>query len=345
MKCDECLPLIEEYVDGELNERETGELKAHLSLCAACAEAVDELVHEQEMYARYEREVSVTPAMWHAVRERIEAEKEKPKSNALTGWRTWLAGAFGANARLRPAFAAALVLIALFITTVAVVKYLNSHQERQTVATQTEPSREVKPEDEVKPEPVREPESPKVITTDYVSPKREAVAVNSRDKRRAIAAAPVKIPESPVSPALTLEEVERTAALVAERDAMAGSVTRPSGDSETEVARHVEQAQMLLRSFKNLRVAETSHALDISYEKEQARRLLYRNITLRREAATAGNAPAEKILNALEPILLDIANLPDHPSSSEIGSIEQQMLKKEIMAALQVHSLVAQNSY
>jgi hypothetical protein len=144
---------------------------------------------------------------------------------------------------------------------------------------------------------------------------------------------------------LTLDEVERTAALVAERDALSASVAQPSGDSETEIARYVGQAQMLLRSFKNMQVAETSHALDISYEKGQARKLLYRNIILRREAGSQGNAPAEKLLNALEPILLDIANLPDHPTGGDVRAIAQRMRRQEIMAALQLHSIVAQNSY
>jgi hypothetical protein len=189
------------------------------------------------------------------------------------------------------------------------------------------------------------PKNPNVAVTNYAPEKRGTVAASVHDKRKAIVKPLVKSPETPRSPALTLDEVERTATLVAERDALAASVAQPPGDSETEVARHVGQAQLLLRSFKNIQLAETSHALDISYEKEQARKLLYRNITLRREAATIGNAPAEKILSALEPILLDIANLPDHPTGNDVSLIEQRMLKKEIMAALQVHSIVVQNSY
>ena len=151
--------------------------------------------------------------------------------------------------------------------------------------------------------------------------------------------------ESARPPALTLDEVEQTAALVAKRDESAANAAQPSDDPATEIARHVEKAQMLLRSFKNVQLAETSHAPDISYEKEQARKLLYRNIMLRREAAAQRNTPAEKLLSALEPILLDIANLPEHPAAADVRSIAQRMRKKEIMTALQVHSILAQNSY
>lgn len=102
---------------------------------------------------------------------------------------------------------------------------------------------------------------------------------------------------------------------------------------------------MLLRSFRNVRLAETSHAPDVSYEREQSRKLLYQNIALRREAASQGNESAESVLSALEPILLDIANLPNRTTPRDIRSIEQRMRKKEIVATLQLHSLQASNSY
>src|SRR5687768_4263545 len=71
MKCEECLPFLEEFADGEV-DRQTAELMgAHLAACAECAEAFEALRAEQEMYLRYDRELEVSPAMWEAVRERI----------------------------------------------------------------------------------------------------------------------------------------------------------------------------------------------------------------------------------------------------------------------------------
>jgi hypothetical protein len=344
MRCEECMSLVEDYVDGELDQREAEQLAAHISLCASCAEAADELVREQEVYARYQREVEVTPAMWHAVSGRIEEEKAARPSNIRSGWHAWLAETFGTNSRLRPAFGIALVLIALGITTVALVKYLNSRQSRETMAGQFQSPRispnELKPDKDIAHlENVEE-------TATGASPDRKAiVAAGMNNKRKAFVQPPVPRDESSRSPALTLDEVERTAALVAARDESAASASLPSDDPQTEIARHVEKAQMLLRSFKNVRLAETEHAPDISYEKGQARKLLYRNMILSREAAAQGNSPAGKLLSALEPILLDIANLPDHPTDADVRSIEQRMRKKEIMTALQVHSIIAQNSY
>jgi hypothetical protein len=97
----------------------------------------------------------------------------------------------------------------------------------------------------------------------------------------------------------------------------------------------------LLRSFRNARAGSNDGRLDIAYEAAQSRKLLYQNIALRREAATRGDRGATELLGALEPILLDIANLPDRVRGHDLRPIEQRMEKKEIVAALQVRNLVA----
>jgi hypothetical protein len=71
--------------------------------------------------------------------------------------------------------------------------------------------------------------------------------------------------------------------------------------------------------------------------------LLYQNIALRRDAAARGDQSTTEVLNTLEPILLDIANLPNRAKARDVRSIEQRMEKKEIVAALQVRTLVASN--
>ncbi len=343
MKCEECTPLIEEYLDGELGAREAERLTAHLALCAQCAQEADALRSEQEIYARYQREVEVTPALWQAVRARIEEEKEARPSNIVAGWRGWLAETFGTHARLRPAFTMALVLLALGIAAFVVFKSLNTRRAQPpVVAIHNEPPRALSspPPSDIKATP-GVPENASTLAVVPAPVKRPYMMSASEQRKNSVGAQPA--PEITRSPALTLEEVEQRAALVAARDEQVAGAPEQPRDPETELARHVEKAQLLLRSFRNVRLAETSHAPDISYEKEQARRLLYRNISLRRDAAEQGNAANEKLLAALEPILLDIANLPDHPADADIRSIEQRMRRKEIMTALQVHSIVAQN--
>jgi len=113
---------------------------------------------------------------------------------------------------------------------------------------------------------------------------------------------------------------------------LAGSIFTP------EAIRHFEKSQMLLRSFRNTEASNDQAEMDLSYEKELSQRLLYQNILLRREAELKGNLPAEEALGDLEPILLDIANLPDKPSPDELSSIKERLQRKEMVATLQIYS-------
>jgi hypothetical protein len=107
---------------------------------------------------------------------------------------------------------------------------------------------------------------------------------------------------------------------------------------DVETARHIERAQLLLRSFRNARDAGPLPDANLSYEKQGSRELLYKNVLLRRDAEAKGNLPVEELLGSLEPFLLDIANLPEKPSSNDVRSIKERMQKKEIVSALQIYS-------
>jgi hypothetical protein len=105
-----------------------------------------------------------------------------------------------------------------------------------------------------------------------------------------------------------------------------------------ETIRHFEKAQLMLRSFRNASASKSSPATDLAYERQLSRRLLYQNILLRRDAEMKGNLPAEEALSSLEPFLLDIANLPDNPSSGELGGIRERLQRKELITSLQIAS-------
>jgi hypothetical protein len=105
-----------------------------------------------------------------------------------------------------------------------------------------------------------------------------------------------------------------------------------------ETIRHFERAQLMLRSFRNASASKSLPATDLAYDRQLSRRLLYQNILLRRDAEMKGNLPAEEALNSLEPFLLDIANLPDNPSSGELGGIRERLQRKELITSLQIAS-------
>jgi hypothetical protein len=118
------------------------------------------------------------------------------------------------------------------------------------------------------------------------------------------------------------------------------AVSLPADDDffDSETARHIEKAQLLLRAFRNATSEGNPRAFDVQYEKEKSRELVYKNIVLRRDAEARNNYPVGELLASLEPLLLDIANLPASPSREEMRSIVERMQKTEIVATLQVHS-------
>lgn len=353
MRCEECLPLIEEYVDGELDARRVERVAAHLSSCADCANEFTELSREQEIYALYQRDVEVTPSQWNIISARIEQEKDarahEPRRARLSGWP---GGLFGSRKGFRPAFVAALLLIAIGIT--AGVIYLNSRNGRNELASQPSQQNQTSTQTGVKEAATPEGnENRETVAQDgsreKVNSNRQATVNNPADtatQKRTVVLA--KLPRSvnrrveqssPAESARFEEGVARNNTVTDVRQ----SIPDATGEFDFEIARHAEKAQLLLRSFRNVRPLTSNRALDVSYEKDQSRKLLYQNIALRRDAVARGDQATAELLNALEPILLDIAHLPDRAKSLDVRSIEQRMEKKEIVATLQVRTLVASN--
>ncbi len=353
MKCEECLPRIEEYVDGELDGRTRERVVAHLSTCAGCAEELASLQREQEIYAHYQRDIEVSSAQWNIVQARIEQEKDALPFEPRTRLRERLGRLFNSRKLFRPAFVAALVLLVVGIT--AGVLYLNS-RGRQAELVQTP-----------KPTPTQ---SPAVVRQDLSAESNrnsETIAGggnqgqsnSNRQTPVVIVSAPRTAGRKNAASVASVPRSENRRNMQTARDASAQFETaaaadnlingarrnslEASGDFDFEIARHAERAEVLLRSFRNVRLPANNRALDVSYEKENARKLLYQNIALRREAGTRGDQPATEVLNTLEPILLDIANLPNRAKARDVRSIEQHMEKKEIVATLQVRTLVASN--
>lgn len=105
-----------------------------------------------------------------------------------------------------------------------------------------------------------------------------------------------------------------------------------------DTASHFEKAQFMLRTLRNSAGTEAEVAETIAYERQLSRGLLTRNIVLRREAERSGNVPLGNVLNRLEPLLIDIANLPDKPSKEDVQVIRERMQRKEIIATLQTYT-------
>jgi hypothetical protein len=107
-----------------------------------------------------------------------------------------------------------------------------------------------------------------------------------------------------------------------------------SSVEEQDTQNHIEQAQNLLRSIRNIEFTEDDAEIDVSYEKALSRQLLNENVVLRRDAEMSGKFPVKALLSSLEPFLLDIANLPDKTSPDDLRVIKERVQKTEIVAAL-----------
>ncbi|MFL6209730.1 MAG: anti-sigma factor family protein [Pyrinomonadaceae bacterium] len=139
MKCQEVAAVLADYFDGELDERHSRTVAAHLSACAECAEMYGALQREQDLFMRYERDVEVTPQLWQGVAARIAADKIELQQVAAaprgTRLRDWLANTFTVP-RFSPALTAALVLVAVALT-VGAMTLMNKRASTTGIATQT----------------------------------------------------------------------------------------------------------------------------------------------------------------------------------------------------------------
>ena len=115
MKCEEYQILIEDYLDGALHDQAAARLNAHMSTCVECASFHRELSREQDVYARYQRDIEVTPMLWASIAGRIKQERAAQPQGLISRLREQLAAAFAAP-RLSPAFAAVLVVVAIGAT-------------------------------------------------------------------------------------------------------------------------------------------------------------------------------------------------------------------------------------
>jgi hypothetical protein len=180
--------------------------------------------------------------------------------------------------------------------------------------------------------PAPAPAHPPVIVSNPDKPAPQLQAANVRRPRKAVA-------EPAIEPFdLDNEQTAEETSFPDEISIVAMSVPAEDNLLDMETARHIEKAQLLLRAFRNATSRGNPRAFDVAYEKEMSRELVYMNIVLRRDAEVRNNYPVEEVLASLEPLLLDIANLPASPSRNEMRSIADRIDKTEIVATLQVHS-------
>jgi hypothetical protein len=126
MRCEECSGLLEDYFDHSLDQRRATAVALHLETCAECTSRYEVIGLEDQVYRRYEREITVGPQLWAAIEARISEDVQiKQIRSNLGRVQAWF-GRLG-SFRLSPALAAAMVIIAIGLT-VVVTSYFEQKQ-------------------------------------------------------------------------------------------------------------------------------------------------------------------------------------------------------------------------
>jgi hypothetical protein len=302
-------------VDGELPRAEAASVEAHLAGCDECRAARGEFLFFRQQLGSYRADAN--PSAQRRALETILGQRPAAAPAPRTWGRGRLLAALGISP-LNPATAAALALI--LTAGVGLAVYLSLRRETPRVVhapaadngTRTATAR---------PEPTPEARA-EVRGRDGAS-----VSDNSPRERRTVADARASRPRKGQGGRRPAPAEAGTLNTTAAAGRPERRELPPAG---LDTSRHVEQAQLLLRSFRNARADD-----DLSYERARSERLLYRNIVLRREAASRNDPLLASVLGRLEPILLDIANLPDRPAPADVASIRERVRRQNLVVILQ----------
>lgn len=295
---------ISSLIDGELSQGEAREVERHLVSCAQCAEARADFLNLRSQLSSYE--AAVPGQVQNRELAKIlggRGERRAPAPRLTWGWNWgYAAGAL-----------ASIAIVALVVGLIA-LKFNNGGEN---VAIQTPPtaaSPVASPAPTPEPEPVKNEKEPEVQRPAQPKPgKRPQAREPKYGEQFAGIPEPARIPDGIPEP------------------------VRPA-DAQTMTALHFEKAETLLRAFRNVQLDDPDAASEVKYERTRAKQLVYQNMVLRREADSSGDVQIASLLENLEPILLDIANLPDRPDDDAVRVIRERVERKNIVALLQINS-------
>lgn len=112
MRCEACLGMMDELIDGALDGNLAREATAHMAMCGPCSHVYAKLRYEQDLYRKYLLDVEPTPAVWANLRLALRQEKVIRASQPQFRLQRWLAIALG-GLKVTPQMATALVLITI----------------------------------------------------------------------------------------------------------------------------------------------------------------------------------------------------------------------------------------
>lgn len=293
---------ISSLIDGELSQTEVREVERHLLHCAECEELRADFLNLRSQITSFE--TSVQPVVQNRALQKILVTKRHVPARGLQ----W---GFGTQA---VAFATLLIVGAI----IGLIVYQSSNgpapAEHAVVQTPS-PAPAASAEPKATPEESPKPEQGNQQT----APSKDEKETNNPPSKPAPAKRVVREPKPGEQFAAIPERVR-------------------SADAQTMTAMHFDNSETMLRAFRNVRLNEPGTATQIGYERKRAQQLVYQNMILRREADASGDVQTASLLESLEPILLDIANLPDKPDEDAVRVIRERVERKNIVPLLRVNS-------
>lgn len=296
---------VSSLIDGELPTAEAREVERHLFSCNECQQLRADFLNLRTQIAGFE--TSLQPEVQRrALKKILGTERHAPVRELRWSW--------GA-----PAAALATLVIAAAIIGLLVYQGFNKQDPQATASVQQTPS--PAPSGSVEQTSKQQPEA-------TPAPTQEQPTQDKGNEET-----PRKQPATP----------KRPPAREPKPGEQFASIPVPTGpiraaDAQTLTAMHFEKSETLLLAFRNVRMNQPNAATEVGYERKRAQQLVYQNMMLRREADAAGDVQISSLLESLEPILIDIANLPDRPKEDAVRVIRQRVERKNIVPLLRVNS-------
>ncbi len=97
---------------------------------------------------------------------------------------------------------------------------------------------------------------------------------------------------------------------------------------------HLERSQIVLTELANASPGSD----DLAEERDRARELVGANRLLRETAVRLGDQKDAAVLEDLEHVLVEVANAPDQPSSSDTSRVQQRIAKNELLFKVRITS-------
>ena len=343
--CKKYLYLIDDLIEGELDAQIAAQVSQHIGICPDCAGEFALAEQEKQMYAHFLFDAEPSGNLRANFFARLETENqtEQPAqiSEAAANWKERVFGFLNFSPAL--AGAALIVVFGLIFGLTKLVSNEKTGSDAVAADIQTTDFPPTPNDSQLfapnkAKDSVQKSETAKIVKiTKQIGDKRLSEKTKLPKTEKSFAAQTnknINKPKNERNSNVPSNEFAAQTAQISEEEKQRRALLAAL---EVEAARQIEKVELLLRSFRNVRSADEGEVFDVAYERQQARKLLEKNVRLRRDAENFGTIYAEELLGKVEPLLLDIANLEKNAAPERVRDIKERVSSQNIIASLQIY--------